>query len=166
MVKLRALEPSDLDCLYLWENNSDAMRVSLQTVPVSRKQLWDYIESYDGNLFATGQLRLMIVEEESNTSVGTVDLYGASANHLHSEVGIFISPEHRCKGYGLKALNLIAELASRNFALHSLHAIVAVGNTASIQLFTSAGFRTCGKLRSWVRMDSKFADAVIFQRLL
>lgn len=166
MVILRAPEPDDLDRLYLWENSSDARRVSIQGTPVSRNQLWNYIQNYTGNLFAGGDLRLMIEDTETQRTVGTIDLSCASMRDLHAEVGVYVAPEYRGRHYGAQAIAALVDISVQNFGLHSLTAIIETDNIASVNLFKTCGFRTCGKLRSWVRKGTKFADAVIFQRLL
>ena len=42
-VRLRALEPEDLDILYRYENDSSLWEVGTTIAPFSRKQLYDYI---------------------------------------------------------------------------------------------------------------------------
>lgn len=71
MVHLRALEPSDVDRLYIWENNPDMWRYGFSPAPLSRHQIWEYVEKYDANPLAQGQLRLMI--DTGNDTVGTLD---------------------------------------------------------------------------------------------
>ena len=60
MTTLRALEPTDVDCLYLWENNPEMWRFGFSPAPLSRHQIWEYISTYDSNPLSAGQLRLMI----------------------------------------------------------------------------------------------------------
>ena len=59
-IRLRAPEPSDLDRMYIWENDPALWPFGSAMAPFSRKQLSDYIESYDGDIFASRQLRLVI----------------------------------------------------------------------------------------------------------
>ena len=49
--------------------------------------------------------------------------------------------------------------------MHQLAAVVAVDNAPSIALFKSCGFKSTGRLRSWIRRGRTYADALIFQRL-
>ena len=43
-VSLRALEPTDLETLYRWENDTALWTVSDTVAPYSREALWQYLE--------------------------------------------------------------------------------------------------------------------------
>ena len=54
-VRLRAVEPEDLDRLYAWENDTDVWSVSGTTVPFSRAQLEAFIlTQQQGDIFRHG----------------------------------------------------------------------------------------------------------------
>ena len=88
ILMLRALEPTDLDVLYQWENDAELWHTSATITPFSRKQLWDYIENYDGDIFRTRQLRFIIVEISTNQPIGTIDLYDFDPVNSRANVGI------------------------------------------------------------------------------
>jgi diamine N-acetyltransferase len=46
-IRLRALEPDDVDFLYKWENDPETWRVSNTRMPVSKFLLASYIKSCD-----------------------------------------------------------------------------------------------------------------------
>lgn len=164
-VSLRAPEPADLDFLYLLENDPDAADSGLTTAPVSRRQLWNYINSYSADIYASGELRLVIVDNESGAAVGAVDLCDFSPRDRRAFVGIAIAPEYRRRSFGRAALSLLCAYAAETLGLHSLAASVAADNVASRALFGACGFRTCGRLRSWVRRGKGYTDAQMFQIL-
>lgn len=62
IIRLRAVEPEDIDLLYAWENDSSLWSVSGTTEPFSREQMARFVERQlgGGDLRHTGQLRLMI----------------------------------------------------------------------------------------------------------
>ncbi len=165
-IYLRALEPEDLDILFKWENDTRLWNVGAAMAPFSRKQLKDYIDTYDGNIFSAGQLRLMIVDKESGSTVGALDLYEVDPVHRRAFVGILIDESYRGKGYGGRALNVTADYCRRILGLHQLAAIVPEDNTSSRQLFASAGFTINGRFRSWLRQGDSYRDAFFCQRLL
>ena len=74
-IRLRALEPTDLDVLFAWENDASLWAVGSTIAPFSRKQLWDYIENYDNDIFSARQLRFMVEDVENGNAVGMVDLF-------------------------------------------------------------------------------------------
>lgn len=61
-IRLRAVEPQDAEVLYAWENDPEVWAVSGTTEPFSREQIERFIDRQlqGGDLFRTGQLRLMI----------------------------------------------------------------------------------------------------------
>lgn len=73
-VRLRALEPEDLDILYRYENDSSLWEVGTTIAPFSRKQLYDYIAGYSNDIYAERQLRLMVDDAATGETVGTVDI--------------------------------------------------------------------------------------------
>ena len=90
---LRALEPSDTDMLYLWENGPDMWRYGFSPAPLSRHQIWEYITQYDANPLASGQLRLMM--QVADKTVGAVDIYNIDMRNRHAFIGIMTAPVSR-----------------------------------------------------------------------
>lgn len=165
ILTLRAPEKSDLDCLYRWENDSSLWHVGNAVAPYSRKQLWDYVETYDADIFSSRQLRFMIVENSSGECVGTVDLFDFDPVNRHVSVGILIDEKYRRKGCGARALNMVCVYVFEQLGVHTLMAVCERDNEAAVELFKSCGFTTAGCLRSWVRRGSSYSDAIILQRL-
>jgi diamine N-acetyltransferase len=60
LISLRAVEPSDLELLYLWENNPLVWHLSNTTAPFSKHILKEYIENAKHDIYVTKQLRLII----------------------------------------------------------------------------------------------------------
>lgn len=75
IVRLRALEPEDVDILYKWENDTNVWKVSNTVAPFSRHILRQFIDSQKYDIFETRQLRLIIEEKEGSRAVGCIDLF-------------------------------------------------------------------------------------------
>ena len=69
MMRLRAIEPEDLDLLYQIENDQSLWKVGTTNVPYSRYTLHDYIASSSDDIYADRQVR-MIVENDEGETVG------------------------------------------------------------------------------------------------
>lgn len=164
-MRLRALEPIDVDTLYSWENNPAVWGVGSTLAPYSRKQLWDYIDSYDGDIYSAKQLRLMI-DLPGGETIGTVDLYDFDAANSRCAVGILIAPPYRRQGYGRAALDALADYCRTRLSLHQLYCIAGADNIASRTLFERAGYTISGRLRSWLRSANTYTDAYIYQKML
>ncbi len=167
-ISLRALEPIDVDTLYSWENDPRLWSVGVTLAPYSRKQLWDYINNYDGDIFSAKQLRLMIDlrTKGSLTTIGTLDLYDFDAANSRCAIGILIAEPWQKQGHGISAINLAEQYCRETLSLHQLYSIAGEENTASCRLFAKAGFKICGRLKSWLRRADRYSDAYIYQKFL
>ena len=163
---LRALEPQDALLLYEWENDPHIWAQGCTLAPYSLKQLRDYTENYDGDIYSARQLRLMIVADDTGETVGTVDLYDFDPVNSRCGVGILVAPPYRRKGYALKALEDVAEYCRTRLSLHQLWCVAGADNEASRSLFTRAGYKASGCLQSWLRTADRYTDAYIYQFIL
>lgn len=162
---LRAVEPADLDALYIQENDPSKAESSFTTAPLSRSQLWEYVNNYSADIFADKQLRLMVVRRSDGATIGSADVSDFDARDRRGFVGIFISGPFRRQGYASDALALLSDYCRDTIGMHQLAAVVAADNEASRSLFAKAGFKTCGRLQSWIRRGRHYADAIVYQLL-
>ncbi len=165
-VRLRALEPTDVDLLLRWENDPSAWTTGNTHTPCSRQRAWQYLQSHDGDLYAAGELRLVIeTAGHDSRAVGCIDLTSFDPFHGRAEVGILIDERERGRGYGRDALELLKEYALNHIGMRQLFAVVPTDNDASIALFEGCGFVACGTLRDWLRRGSGYGAARLYQCL-
>ncbi len=163
--RLRALEPSDLDALYGWENDTDVWRVSGTLAPFSRHVLSRLIEEQQFDIYATRQMRL-VVESLAGEVVGAVDLFEFDPHNRRAGVGIIIDAAHRRKGYALAALRALEGYVREVLQMRQLWCSITEDNAASLKLFASAGYAECGRRRGWYLTPDRELDEVLFQKLL
>lgn len=163
---LRAPEPSDVDAMYVWENIESEWIHGISRAPLSRQFLWDYVQSYNPDIFSVGHLRLIIADAVSGEALGCVDLYEFDSLNRRAGVGIVIAPCHRGRGIATEALNMLSHYCFYQVGMHQLWAHVAVGNKPSQSVFEACGYRISGRLRSWIRTGESYADVFVYQRLL
>lgn len=164
-IRLRALEPYDIDLLYKWENDSDIWNSGPTIAPFSRKLLVDYIENYNPDIFSAKQLRLMIERISDGEVLGTVDIYDFDVLNRRAMLGYLIDREHRGCGYGVEAIGLVADYCKNHVGMHQLAAIVAIDNISSRTVLEKNGFTVSGRLRSWIVQGTRCTDAFIYQKL-
>ena len=162
-IKMRALEPEDLEILYKWENDSSLWTVGNTLAPYSKYILREYISESHRDIFDIKQLRLIIEDKKSRQSIGLIDLFDFDPHHKRAAVGILISPDYQRKGFGTQTLNLLKEYAFSFLKLHQLYAHIPERNKASIQLFQKIGFQKAGTLKDWLQTSDGFADVIIMQ---
>lgn len=165
-IRLRALEPEDVDLLYAWENNTDIWLMSSTIVPFSKDVLQKYIENNQYDIYAMCQLRLMIdVKEEGSATVGSIDLYDFDPNNRRAGVGVFVAPEYSKNGYAAKALECIKNYTRDVLFLRQIYAEISQSNTPSLSLFKNAGFVINGEKIDWIRTPEGFENQYILQFL-
>ena len=163
-VRLRAVEPEDLELLYKWENEEADWKQSNTLVPYSRYILKRYIAYSHRPLFETGQLRLMIDVMPEKRTVGTVDLYDFDHFHMRAGIGILIAdPAERQKGYASAALKCIIRYAFETIGLHQLWCSIIEGNNESMNLFRHHGFEPCATRREWIKTTGGFLTEYSYQ---
>jgi diamine N-acetyltransferase len=164
-VYLRALEPSDLELLYQWENSTDVWPVSQTLAPFSKYTLKEFIRHLSQDIYAVKQLRLMIDELGSKQTVGIIDLFDIDPLNLRTSIGILIIPGFRQKGYASEALRLAVNHVFTRLHLHQIYCNVMINNEASLRLFSRAGFSITGTKKDWQLTQKGFIDEYILQRL-
>jgi diamine N-acetyltransferase len=165
-VRLRALEPDDIDAIYRWENDPSVWTHSAAHQPFSRQTLQRFIdESSATDIYSSRQLRLMAVNNEG-TAVGCADLFDFDPYHRRAGVGVLIDSRLRNNGYGKAMLRELGQFAATHLQLHLLYCDIADNNIASIRLFESEGFQRCGTRPGWLWCDNEWHAAHIYQKVL
>ena len=161
-VRLRAIEPEDLDLLYRIENDVKLWNVGTSNVPYSRYTLHEYVANASDDIYADGQVRMMI-ENESAETVGIVDVVNFDAGNRKAEVGIIILDAFRRQGYGSSTLQKVGEYALKVLHLHQLYVFVDSRNEESLKLFEKAGYLESARVKDWLYDCREYRDAVMMQ---
>lgn len=162
-IRLRALEPADVNILYLWENDRANWRVSNTINPYSRTALTQYIESI-GDIYSDRQLRLIIETKNNDQAVGAVDLFDCDFKNKRAGIGLLIASEaDRGKGLGSSCLELMIDYVFNTLSLHQLYCNVLLDNPQSLALFKKFGFQEAGVKKEWILHEGVFIDECTMQ---
>ena len=162
-IRLRAMEPEDLEVMYAIENDPQTWDITNFSVPYSKFVLKQYIENSQCDMFADRQLRMMIVRCKDETVVGTIDITDFAPMHARGAIGIAVRKEYQGNGYAKEALKLICDYAFGFLYLKQLIVHVTSDNEKSIRLFKSCGFKQCGLLREWWCVGGRYKDVILMQ---
>lgn len=164
LVRLRALEPEDIDILYRWENDTEIWKVSNTVAPFSKFILRQFIESQKADVFESRQLRLIVESQQTGKQIGAIDLYDIDPFNCRAGVGILIyEKEDRHKGYATDALSIIVNYSFFVLSLHQIYCSVPTSNTQSLNLFKSKGFTTIGIRKEWTKTTADWQDEYMLQ---
>lgn len=163
-VRLRALEPEDLEFLYDWENNESYWLQSNTVTPFSKYTLRRYLENSHKDIYETGQLRFMIDHISDNVTIGTIDLFDFDPFHKRAGIGILIAIEsYRRRGLASQALRCLIDYCFGTLQLHQLYCNILANNCDSMELFRKQGFLQTGIKKDWHSTSDGFLDEYIFQ---
>ena len=162
-IRLRALELSDVNLLFVWENERANWRISNTIAPYSRTTLTHYIESV-GDIYSDRQLRLIIELKENSEPIGAVDLFDCDFKNKRAGIGILIAEKDmRAKGIGSSCLELIIDYVFNTLSLHQIFCNVLLDNPESLNLFKKFGFEESGVKKDWIYHDGKYVDECLMQ---
>lgn len=162
-ITLRALEPEDLDFLVKTENDENFWEVSHTQTPFSKYILKLYLENSHLDIYEAKQLRLIIEENSSKTSVGMIDLFDFNPQHKRAGIGILIPQKYQNKGFASEALSTLINYAFTHLNLHQLYANITDDNVKSIALFEKHQFKKVGVKKDWIFTNGKFKNEILFQ---
>lgn len=164
-IRLRAMEPEDLDVIYNIENDLDLWTVGYTNAPYSRYLLHDFIANSTCDIYTDRQLRL-IAENENGEIVGIADLSDFEPRHNRAEFGMVVRKEFRRQGIAKLIVEKIIDYARRVIHLHQVYSVVSVDNKAAIAMFKSLQFDDGQRLKEWIFDGKNYKDAMFFHYFL
>lgn len=162
-VKLRALEPEDLDFLFSIENDEIFWEISSTQTPFSKYIFKKYLENAHQDIYEAKQLRLVIVDVNTNESIGLLDMFDFNPQHQRTGIGILILEKYQNNGFATQALELSIEYAFTHLNLHQIYANIPTWNTKSTNLFKKLNFNEIGTKKDWIMSKGEFKDVSLFQ---
>jgi ribosomal-protein-alanine N-acetyltransferase len=144
-VNLRIVEKEDLPLAHEWMNNPEFMGEFVPSIQRTKEEF----EKFGDNLFA---IRLFFIEKKDGTKIGLM-------NHFKSylglgellEIGYFLSPGERGKGYCTEAVQLMVDYLFLSMDISRVQITLSVRNKASERVAEKAGFTREGTIRKTSR---------------
>jgi diamine N-acetyltransferase len=165
-ISIRALEPSDAELLYTWENNLELWPVSYTQIPFSKFILEEFVSASRHDIYTEKQLRLMINANDSGKTIGIIDLFEFDPQHARCGLGIFIHDDYRQKGAAIECVELIKQYCFSILFLKQIYVHVKSSNPASLALFEKAGFEKIALKKSWIKIGIDTYEDVWFLQLI
>lgn len=139
-IYLRPVRTIDIPLIMKWENNPENWIVSETEKPYTFDEINLLVDSSE-DIFENGQLRLMLIKQESKQAIGTVDLYQADFDNKTVHVGILIAETvERKKGFAEEAIRLVINYVFNELEIEFLYCLIQSFNQSSFELFKKCGF--------------------------
>ena len=163
-LKMRAMEPEDVDTLYDVENNTSLWQYGTANVPYSRSLLRDFVLNTTGDIYTDKQVRL-VVENDKGVVVGMADLTDFSPKNMRAEVGIVILSQFQGLGYANEVVRMLSDYARSVLLMHQLYAYVDPTNQKCLRALQGNGFQIVATMRHWIRVGEDYHDVVMAQKI-
>lgn len=133
--------------------------------PYHRRHAVEFVKRKRIQFRKRDSLALAITTLKDGSLVGMIELSHLSATDRRAELGYWISPDFRRRGYAIEAARAMCDVGFHILRLHRIEAGALARNRASIRVLEKEGLRHEGHLRERVRIGSDWIDQVWLARL-
>lgn len=161
-VRLRSLDVSDLEQLFLWRNSYGVRRWCRQhgLLNWDNHRAWFDSLAHDKNTLMYG----IVAKDMSDQLVGVCGLTYISWIDRRAEFSLYIGPEHQKHGFARAALKTLTWHGFQNIGLHHIFGESFDDNPAQ-ELFVDVGYKLGGYNPEFYWKDGKFIGATRFHAI-
>ena len=159
LVRLRALESTDLERAYTWINDREVTHYLAARFPLSLADERRWLEEGPTNSSAGG-VRLAI-ETKEGVHIGNCDLHRVHAEDRKAGLGIMIGEkEYWGRGFGTDTMLTLLRFAFEQMNLHKVALGVFEFNERGLAMYAKLGFVEEGRFRDNLFQDGRYWDLV------
>ena len=159
-IRLRGIEPSDAECIYRWNLDSDRARhLDFVWPPSSVASVKAWAEEKSKQTFANDTFH-WIIETLEGCPVGTLSTHSCNPHTGTFSYGVDVAEEDRGKGYATEAILLVLRYYFEELRYQKVTVVVHGNNAASIQLHERLGFQREGVHRRMVFTQGQHFDDI------
>jgi RimJ/RimL family protein N-acetyltransferase len=133
--------------------------------PPSGAQLGSRAERAAAERAAGTTVRLTILEPGSDDCRGQIAVHHIDWNHLRAELGMWVAPQLRNRGFARGALRLAASWLFDSCGLERIAVLTEPDNEPMLRAARAAGFLDEGVLRAYTRERGRSVDSAVLSLL-
>jgi RimJ/RimL family protein N-acetyltransferase len=161
-LNLRIMEKEDLPLFTEWFNNSTPEFLGEYFSPFQRSRT-ELEKMLDSSPF---EEKMFIIEKKEGTKIGYIAHFNMLAPYTKmQEIGYFLIPNERGKGYCTEATQLIVDYVFLSKSVSRIQATTHTENAASQKVLEKSGFKKEGVLRKSNLVKGEWIDMSIFSIL-
>ena len=163
LVRLRAIKEKDWKEHYYNRFDSKGRRLLSYQVelPPTVEEAKEFSEEYKDFSEGTGRI-MFTIENLDEVNVGGVNINSIDERNGTFSIGMQIDRDHRGKGYGTAAMNILLDYAFNERRLNKFYGSVLDGNTASINMLKKLGCSQEGRRRQMIYTKGNYYDELLF----
>ncbi len=160
LVRLRALEPEDLDREYTWINDREVTRFLSMRYPTSRAAEERWLRDRPANDFVNGLS--LAIETKDGVHIGNLGLHDVNAEDHKASLGIMIGDkEYWANGYGTDAIVTLLRFGFGEMNLNRIWLHTFDFNERAQACYRKCGFTEEGRLRQHYYSMGRYWDVVV-----
>jgi len=157
-VRLRPVEPEDVELIHSWYVDADTARLAGErprSLAARRRRLEQAVTEQGADPYA-----FMIVRLEGELPVGRIDLFEIDHVNGSASLGLTIATQDRRKGPGHRAIEILVRFGFEELRLERIWLDTDSENTVARRLHTSIGFVLEAYQRHRYVQEGSFIDAI------
>jgi RimJ/RimL family protein N-acetyltransferase len=160
LVRLRALEPTDLERAYGWVNDREVTHYLMLRYPMSLAQEEKYLTETSSQGSSFQDVRLAI-DTMDGVHIGMTGLHRARPEDRGAELGIMIGDKSFwANGYGTDTVQTLLRFAFEQMNLHKVMLGVFEFNERAYACYRKCGFVDEGRFREEYFQDGRYWDVI------
>lgn len=161
-IRLRAIEPSDWEIVFEWDQDSDAAIQSYYLpFPQSKEATKQWAEKTSTQPTEKDRF-FFVIETLSGEIAGSISTHSCEPRNGTFKYGLAIREEHRKKGYASEAIRILLRYFFGELRYQKVTANVYGFNKASIHLHERLGFQLEGRVRRMIYTQGRYFDELLF----
>lgn len=163
LVRLRSIEEDDWEGHYYNRFDTKGRRLVNCEVelPPTKKEADEFVEKFINFKPGTGRL-MFTIENHDGENVGALNLNSIDERNGTFSIGMQIDRDHRSKGYGTAAMEILLRYAFYERRLNKYYGHVLEGNIASATMMKKLGCVEEGVRRQMIYTNGRYHDEILF----
>ena len=163
LVRLRAVEPEDVERYHVWLNDPAVTAGLTLRYPLSRAEERRWVDEHGTPSFADASFAIDTLD---GVHIGGCSLFATNAENRAAEFGISIGDKsYWDRGYGTDATETICRFGFDEMNLHRIQLWVHATNPRARRVYERLGFAVEGRAREAVYQGGAWIDLILMSRL-
>ncbi len=161
-IRLRAVEPSDVQHFTRWNLDSQRARnYDFVWPPQSQASLQAWVEEQSRNKLENDRF-VWIIENNKGQAIGSIQTHTCNPRYGTFSYGIDIAREHQRRGYASEAIRMVLRYYFDELRYQKVTVWIYCDNEASVKLHEKLGFQREGTHRRMFYSGGQYIDELWF----
>jgi RimJ/RimL family protein N-acetyltransferase len=160
-IRLRAVEPSDAEVFFAWNQDSEMTRdLDWLWPPASLESVKRWAEEESRRKPANDDF-FWVIQDREGQVVGCINPHHCDRRTGDFQYGVAVRREHQRKGYASEAILLMLRYFFEELRYQKVTVYINADNVASLRLHEGLGFQLEGRLRRVVFTRGQHLDELL-----